>query len=75
MPRALLPYRLGGLVLKLAEADDEQKTEPTFSDAMAEVRRLFWEKTLFAQPYFRQAVQKVPPKLKQFLMDCLCQAI
>ena len=51
-----------------------QKAEPTFSDAIAEVRRLFWEETLLAQPSFQQAVQKVPPKLKQFLLDHLCQA-
>jgi hypothetical protein len=51
-----------------------RKSEPTFSDAISEVRRLFWEKTLFAQPHFQQAVQKVSPNFKNFLLDCLCQA-
>ena len=50
------------------------KDEATFTDAMATVRRLFWEETIFAQPYFRRASKKVPPKLREFLMNHLCQA-
>jgi hypothetical protein len=47
---------------KLGHRPGYEKREPTFSDAIAEVRRLFWEKTLFAQPRFRQAMQiKKPP--------------
>jgi hypothetical protein len=50
------------------------KAEPTFSDAIAAVRRLFWADTLFAEPCARTAVQKLPRKLKQLVFDLLCQA-
>jgi hypothetical protein len=59
---------------KLGHRPGYEKREPTFSDAIAEVRRLFWEKTLFAQPRFRQAMQKLPRKLRNLLLDYLCQA-
>ncbi len=59
---------------RLGHRPGHHKTEPSFSDAIAAVRQLFWEKTLFAQPHFRKAVQKVAPSLKQFLLDVLCQA-
>lgn len=60
---------------RLGHRPDYQKTEPTFADAIAEVRRLFWTETVFQQPYFAEAIQKVPPKLKNILLDNLCQAI
>lgn len=60
--------------LRLGHRPGYHKAEPSFSDAIATVRQLFWEKTLFAQPHFRKAVQKVAPSLKQFLLDVLCQA-
>jgi IS4 transposase len=50
------------------------KSEPTFTDAMVAVRRLFWEETIFAQPYFRKACQKLLPKMAEFIFDHLCQA-
>jgi hypothetical protein len=50
------------------------KSEPTFTDAMVAVRRLFWEETIFAQPYFRKACQKLLPKMVEFIFDHLCQA-
>ena len=59
---------------RLCHRPGYQKVEPTFSDAITAVRQLFWEKTLLAQPHFRQAMQKVTPRFKQFLMDVLCQA-
>jgi hypothetical protein len=52
-----------------------EKTEPTFADAISQVRRLFWTETVFAQPYIAKAIQKVPPKLREYLLDNLCQAI
>jgi hypothetical protein len=60
---------------RLGHRPGYHKTQPTFSDAIAAVRQLFWEQTLFAQPHFRQAIQKVPPRFKQFLLDVLCQAV
>ena len=50
------------------------KSEPTFSDAIATVRRLFWQETVFAQPYFRKVCKNLPPKLQQFILDHFCQA-
>ena len=51
------------------------KNEPTFTDAIATVRQLFWEETVFAQPYFRKACKNLPPKLQQFILDHFCQAL
>ena len=51
------------------------RTEPTFSDAIATIRRLFWMKTFFQQPYFSRAFEKVPPKMKSTVLDYLSQAI
>ena len=50
------------------------KSEATFSDAIAIVRRLFWEETIFAQPYFRRVCKNLPPKLNEFVLDHLCQS-
>jgi len=50
------------------------KSEPTFSDAIATVRRLFWQETILAQPYFRKACKNLPPKLQEFILDHFCQA-
>lgn len=49
------------------------KSEPTFTDAIATVRRLFWEETIFAQPYFRKVCKNLPPKLKEYILDHFCQ--
>jgi hypothetical protein len=50
------------------------KSEPTFTDAIATVRRLFWKETVLAQPYFRKACKNLPPKLQEFMLDHFCQA-
>jgi hypothetical protein len=50
------------------------KDEPTFTDAIATVRRLFWKETVLAQPYFRKACKNLPPKLQEFILDHFCQA-
>jgi hypothetical protein len=50
------------------------KDEPTFSDAIATVRRLFWREILFQQPSYRDAFQKLPLKIKTWVLDRLCQA-
>jgi len=50
------------------------KSEPTFTDAIATVRRLFWKETVLAQPYFRKACKNLPPKLQEFILDHFCQA-
>ena len=48
--------------------------EPTFSDAMTTVRRLFWQEILLQQPSYRNAFQKLPPKTRTWILDRLCQA-
>jgi hypothetical protein len=50
------------------------KSEPTFTDAIATVRRLFWKETVLAQPYFHKACKNLPPKLQEFILDHFCQA-
>jgi len=50
------------------------KTEPTFSDAIATVRRLFWHKTIFAQAANHKGFQKLPLKLQYLLLDYLSHA-
>lgn len=50
------------------------KTEPTFSDALAAVRRLFWQQILLQQPPYRKGFQKLPPPLRNWLLDQLTQA-
>lgn len=51
-----------------------QKSEPTFSDAITAVRRLFWAETLFAHPTAHAVMKKLPPQLRQLVFDHLCQA-
>ncbi len=50
------------------------KTEPTFSDAIATVRRLFWNATVFEKPSYHEGLEKIPPKLRNLLLDHLCHA-
>ncbi|MFA7322267.1 MAG: transposase [Dokdonella sp.] len=50
------------------------KGEPTFSDALAAVRRLFWEQCLFKQACFAGGVQKLPPPLRRMLLETVCHA-
>jgi hypothetical protein len=50
------------------------KCEPTFSDALATVRRLLWEQTLFKQPRLHRGYQKLPPPLRRTLLDLVSRA-
>jgi hypothetical protein len=50
------------------------KTEPTFSDAITTVRRLFWQETIFAKASYHKGFQKLPPKLRNLLLEYLSQA-
>ena len=50
------------------------KTEPTFSDALATVRRLFWQETIFARACYHKGFNKLTPKLRNMLLDYLSQA-
>lgn len=50
------------------------KEEPTFADALASVRRLFWEQTVFQQSRMYGGFQKLPPLLRHTLLDIVCRA-
>jgi hypothetical protein len=50
------------------------KTEPTFSDAIATVRRLFWDETVFEKASYHKGFEKLPPTLRNMLLDYLSQA-
>ena len=47
------------------------KAEPTFSDAIAAVRRLLWAETVFETPSQHEAFQKLPRQLKRIMLDRL----
>jgi hypothetical protein len=50
------------------------KAEPTFSDAIAAVRRLFWQQTIFEKASYHKGFKKLSPKLRNLLLDYLSQA-
>jgi hypothetical protein len=50
------------------------KSEPTFTDAMATVRRLFWQQTFFEEASYHKGLQKLPPQIRNWLFDQLSQA-
>jgi len=50
------------------------KAEPTFADAIATVRRLFWAKTIFQRSSHNEAFAKIPPRLRNLLLDHLTRA-
>ena len=57
-----------------ASTDWYAKSEPTFADAVATVRRLFWQKTIFQQTGHDAAFEKIPSRLRNLLLDCLSRA-
>jgi hypothetical protein len=50
------------------------KREPTFSDAIASVRRLLWSETLLKQAWHTEGLSKLPPRWRHVLLDCLSRA-
>lgn len=50
------------------------KREPTFSDAIATIRRLFWSETIFERSFHSDAFEKIPARLRNLLLDHLSQA-
>ncbi len=48
------------------------KTEPTFSDAIATVRRLFWTPLILTDPIHTKTLKKFPLLLRKTLLDYLC---
>jgi hypothetical protein len=50
------------------------KAEPTFSDVMATVRRLFWKETFFQEAPYHGGLEKLSPRIRNWLLDQLSQA-
>lgn len=50
------------------------KSEATFGDALITLRRLIWEETIFTHPDLKAGIEKVPPKIREFLLNRLTQA-
>jgi len=50
------------------------KSEPTFSDALAAVRRLLWSETIFETLPQHEAFEKLPRQLRRILLDRLSLA-
>lgn len=50
------------------------KAEPTFSDAIATVRRLLWSETIFVTPSEHDALKILPRHLRRILLDRLSLA-
>jgi hypothetical protein len=50
------------------------KHEPTFSNAIATVRALIWEETVFSTPALSQGVKKLSPPMRRTLVNWLTQA-
>lgn len=50
------------------------KEEPTFADAITQVRNLIWLESVFATPLFSPGIQKLATKTRERLIDCLTQA-
>jgi hypothetical protein len=50
------------------------KAQPTFSDAIATVRRLTWEETIIRPRRKRPGPKKWPTPLQELLLDCLARA-
>ncbi|MCS7304291.1 MAG: transposase [Thermoguttaceae bacterium] len=44
----------------------------SFSDVLAAVRKLFWEQSILAHPYWQPLAEKIPPEYKSLLLDQLC---
>lgn len=61
--------------IELCHRPGYQKSEPTFTDAIAAVRRLFWTKTVFQQPYLHMTFNKLTPKLRAIILDYLAQVV
>ena len=60
--------------IKVRTADWYSKSEPTFSDAIATVRRLFWNETVFDKPSYQEGLKKIPRQLRNLLLEQLCHA-
>ena len=60
--------------IKVHNSQWYNKTEPTFSDAITTVRQLFWQETIFAKASYHKGFKKLPPKLRNMLLDYLSQA-
>jgi len=63
-----------GHSIKVGNTEWYSKAEPTFSDAIATVRRLFWQKTIFEKSSYHNGFQKLSPKFRNMLLDYFSRA-
>ncbi|HET6319444.1 MAG TPA: transposase [Chloroflexota bacterium] len=66
--------RGGGQMPRPAAYPWYAKSEVTFGDALAAVRRLLWQQTVFAESDQHDALKKLPRKLRETLWDQLSRA-
>ena len=59
----------------LCHRPDHEKTEPTFTDAIATVRRLFWTRTVSQQPHLRKALEESALRLRTAVLDYLARTM
>jgi hypothetical protein len=51
-----------------------RKDDITFSDALVDLRRQIWSKTVFCAPPYRKRFGKIPPAIRTFVIDQLTAA-
>jgi hypothetical protein len=64
----------GGKGSRAAGAAWYAKTEPTFSDAIATVRRLLWSETILKEADHHKTFEKLRPEIRTLLLDRLSPA-
>jgi hypothetical protein len=71
-----LIYRkqIAGRKPRIGKNPGHQKLEPTFSDALASVRRVLWDETIFSEAFGHDALNKLKPKVRDVLLDELSLA-
>jgi len=71
----LLAHRLGAEEgLPVRQAAWRQKAQPTFADALAEVRQCLWRQTHFSMSHSETEMVKIPKALFARFTDTLCYA-
>ena len=60
--------------IRVGQSQWYSKAEPTFSDALATVRRLFWAETILQGSCTHNGLTKLKPRIRNLLLDFLSQA-
>ncbi|MFY9269253.1 MAG: hypothetical protein WAO55_05810 [Candidatus Manganitrophaceae bacterium] len=70
----LADQRIGPSAFPVRQAAWYQKSQPTFSDALAIVRQSLWQHAHFSMSYTKDEGVKIPHSLFKRLTDTLCYA-